>query len=167
MKKKYFPISQGVACQSKWSWSTLFLTEGITRSCHRASESNLTVENFINFHNTNVKIQDRQKMLDGIWPAGGCNYCKRIEGASAAFKRIDKNIFDDTDGLKYGKRYQIGVDLAKYQDWTVIRPKAMENKVICFCVFCSWFLTKRIECHATSKIRLYQFDYAGIISESS
>lgn len=47
-------------------------------------------------------------------------YVKFVEGASSVFKRVEENIFDDKEGLKYGKRYQIGVDLAKYQDFTVI-----------------------------------------------
>lgn len=91
MKKKYFPITQGIACQSKWAWSTVFLSEGITRSCHRASESQLTTENFQNFHNTDVKIADRQKMLDGIWPDGGCNYCRRNEEAGGFSDRLLHN----------------------------------------------------------------------------
>jgi hypothetical protein len=47
-------------------------------------------------------------------------YVKFIDGASSVFKRIDQNIYTEKQELKYGKRYQIGVDLAKYQDFTVI-----------------------------------------------
>jgi len=46
--------------------------------------------------------------------------CKFIDGASSVFKRIDENIYLEEQELKHGKRYQIGVDLAKYQDYTVI-----------------------------------------------
>jgi organic radical activating enzyme len=95
MEKKYFPITQGLACQSKWAWSTVFLAEGMTRSCHRASESSLTVENFSNFHNTDIKLADRQKMLDGIWPEGGCNYCQRNEEAGGFSDRMLHNKIPD------------------------------------------------------------------------
>lgn len=47
-------------------------------------------------------------------------YCKFIEGAGAFFKRVDENT--NTTPFEKGHRYQLGVDLAKYQDWTVITP---------------------------------------------
>ena len=47
-------------------------------------------------------------------------YVKFIDGASSVFKRIEQNIYTEKQELKYGKRYQVGVDLAKYQDFTVI-----------------------------------------------
>jgi hypothetical protein len=50
-------------------------------------------------------------------------YVKFIDGASAVFKRIDENTYvpkGEEDKLVRGKRYQIGIDLAKYQDFTVI-----------------------------------------------
>lgn len=48
-------------------------------------------------------------------------FCKYIEGASSVFKKIEENVFEgEAEPLKYGKRYQMGVDLAKHQDFTVI-----------------------------------------------
>lgn len=79
--KKYFPIKTATACQLKWNWSTIYLNTGITRSCHRTAESELTKENFLAFHNTPQKIDDRHKMLDGIWPETNCGYCREIEEA--------------------------------------------------------------------------------------
>lgn len=85
MDKKYFPIHTETACRLKWSWSTLYLNTGTTASCHRASESILTNENFFNFHNTERKIIDRQTMLEGKWPGHGCEYCRdtELEGAQS------------------------------------------------------------------------------------
>lgn len=79
MTKKVFPIKTDTACQLKWNWSTLYLNSGITRSCHRTSESILSPENFDNFHNTELKLEDRKMMLDGKWPKNSCSYCKNIE----------------------------------------------------------------------------------------
>jgi hypothetical protein len=81
MSNRYFPISTKTACQLKWAWSTIFLYDGTTKSCHRTAESKLTTEDFMNFHNTEVKIQDRISMLNGQWPATNCAYCKEIESA--------------------------------------------------------------------------------------
>ena len=47
---KYFPIKTATACQSKWTWNTLWLNEARSGSCHRAGYDNVTVENF-NLHN--------------------------------------------------------------------------------------------------------------------
>lgn len=88
MEKKYFPIKTQTACQLKWAWSTLYLNTGITRSCHRTAESVLTSENFFEFHNTSLKVHDRQQMLQGLWPEQSCSYCREIEQAGGTSDRI-------------------------------------------------------------------------------
>lgn len=77
--KRFFPIQSETACRLKWSWSTIYLTEAKTASCHRASSANITLENFDNFHNLENKIRDRAIMLEGRWPGSGCEYCRDIE----------------------------------------------------------------------------------------
>lgn len=47
-------------------------------------------------------------------------YCKFIEGAGQFFKRINENRIEETEQVEAGHRYQMGVDLAKYNDFTVI-----------------------------------------------
>ena len=86
--KKYFPIRTQTSCQLKWNWSTLFLNSGVTRSCHRTSESIITSENFADFHNTDIKILDRQLMLQGKWPESNCGYCRNIEQAGGFSDRM-------------------------------------------------------------------------------
>lgn len=76
---KYFPIQTATACRLKWAWSTLYLTEGVTGSCHRASHADLTKDNFNQFHNLTPKLRDRAIMLEGQWPGAGCEYCRDIE----------------------------------------------------------------------------------------
>lgn len=88
MKHKYFPIQTETACQLKWTWSSLYLYEGTTNSCHRVGKSPLTVDTFDHFHNTAKKIQDRQVMLAGEWPTGGCDYCEKIETAGGSSDRM-------------------------------------------------------------------------------
>lgn len=88
---RYFPIKSGIACQSKWAWSTLYLNRGTNHSCHRASTSQLTVDNFNNFHNTDVKVADRKLMLSGQWPTGGCEYCQKIEESGGFSDRMLHN----------------------------------------------------------------------------
>jgi hypothetical protein len=84
-KDIYFPIKQDPACQLKWTWSTLWLTEGTTNSCHRCLHVPLDKENFDSFHNLPHKIKERKIMLEGKWPtienggSGHCTYCKDTE----------------------------------------------------------------------------------------
>ena len=85
---KIFPISTETSCQLKWSWSTLYLNTGVTRSCHRTAESVLSPENFEDFHNTALKQSDRASMLNGQWPEHSCGYCRSIEQAGGVSDRI-------------------------------------------------------------------------------
>ena len=48
-------------------------------------------------------------------------YCKFLEGASSFFRRVAENILHGQREHS-GHQFQMGVDLAKYQDWTVITP---------------------------------------------
>lgn len=48
--------------------------------------------------------------------------CSFIEGAGQFFRRINQNTYDQNKILPEQGDFQLGVDLAKYQDWTVITP---------------------------------------------
>lgn len=91
---EYFPIKQSPACQLKWTWSTLWLTEAKTNSCHRCLAVPLDKDNFDNFHNYPHKIKEREIMLAGKWPtvenggSGHCSYCKDIESNGGMSDRL-------------------------------------------------------------------------------
>ena len=84
---KFFPIRTETACKLKWSWNTLRLYTGGTSSCHRVDADVVDAENFDTFHNTPKKLADRQLMLEGQWPKGGCEYCERVEQAGGSSDR--------------------------------------------------------------------------------
>lgn len=88
-----FPINTATACQSKWTWSTIWLNSGTSSSCHRVKAHPLDPNNFGNFHNLPQKIEDREAMLRGEWPAAGrgCEYCKNIEDAGGWSDRQHNN----------------------------------------------------------------------------
>lgn len=48
--------------------------------------------------------------------------CVPIEGGTSFFSRIKENLWNGQLGQLAGRPFQIGVDLAKYNDWTVITP---------------------------------------------
>jgi len=87
LKDQVFPIHTDTACQLKWNWSTLYLTSELTGSCHRTNHHKFDTETF-DFHNTPTKIEDRQRMLQGLWPKEGCTYCQNIEQAGGQSDRI-------------------------------------------------------------------------------
>lgn len=78
---KIFPIVNDAACVYKWGWNTLGLYDGVTASCHRTEHAPITIENFENFHNSDMVISSRKLMLKGQWPPDhvGCTYCKKLE----------------------------------------------------------------------------------------
>ena len=88
---KIFPINTATSCQAKWSWSTLYLNTGETSSCHRTSRSLVDVDDFDNFHNTDLKIKDRKSMLNGVWPEESCSYCRKLEEAGGVSDRYLMN----------------------------------------------------------------------------
>jgi hypothetical protein len=87
LKNRVFPIHTDTACQLKWNWSTIFLTTEKTASCHRTNHHRFDSEQF-DFHNTPSKLEDRRRMLQGLWPEKGCDYCKDIERAGGHSDRI-------------------------------------------------------------------------------
>lgn len=85
---KVFPIKNASACQYKWAWSTLYLANGNTNSCHRVGGPWLLEDiDFKDFHNHPGKIADRELMIKGEWPNNACHYCKRIEDAGGVSER--------------------------------------------------------------------------------
>ena len=86
---KPFPIKKGLPCQLKWTHSTVYLTDGVSASCHRVLGDRLEVrDGELNFHNLPGKLEARRKMLQGQWPGRGCEHCKHIEEAGGKSDRI-------------------------------------------------------------------------------
>ena len=87
LTNRRFPIVSDTACQLKWTWSTIFLATEKTASCHRTNHHHFDTDTF-DFHNTESKLDDRQRMLESQWPQTGCDYCRNIENAGGDSDRI-------------------------------------------------------------------------------
>ena len=86
---KPFPIKKGLPCQLKWTHSTIYLTDGVSASCHRVRGDPMEVRNGeLNFHNIPAKLEARKKMLRGEWPGRGCEHCKHIEEVGGTSDRM-------------------------------------------------------------------------------
>jgi len=139
MSDKYFPIKTATACQLKWAWSTVFLNSGITRSCHRTAESELTSENFFDFHNTPLKLSDRKMMLEGKWPETNCSYCREIEEVGGFSDRMRQQTIPNLTP----------VELDGDPEAIIISPSIVEvyfnNACNLGCLYCSASLSSTIE----------------------
>jgi hypothetical protein len=138
-KRFPFPIKTETGCQAKWTWSTLWLTHGSTASCHRVRHENIALEDFQNFHNTPKKIADRELMLDGQWPKGGCEYCKDIEQAGG---QSDRKFYLEVENISPH-------ELETNPVATVVTPKIVEvflnNTCNLKCVYCDPGLSSSIQ----------------------
>lgn len=104
-ENKYFPKICDPQCQWKWTWSTLWLSQGTTNSCHRCKKVPLDENNFDNFHNLPHKIKERELMLAGKWPtvenggSGHCTFCKSVEDSGGTSDRMTQlqvpNLYPD------------------------------------------------------------------------
>lgn len=141
----------------KWTWSTIFLHTGETSSCHRVKKSKVTADDFKNFHNTNEKLEDRQLMLAGEWPTGGCEYCKNMEQAGGT---SDRQMH-----LKIPNLVPPELDL----DPTAVSvtPRILEvyldNVCNMSCVYCSDSFSSRI--HQENE-KFGRFESAGVVIEN-
>ena len=61
---KPFPITKGLPCQLKWTHSTIYLTDGVSASCHRVAGDPLEIKNGeLNFHNLPEKLESELTTL--------------------------------------------------------------------------------------------------------
>ena len=91
MKKtayQVFPIQTETSCLLKWSWSTIFLRQGTSSSCHRTDQYPIPADNVGIFHNLPNKVRAREMMRRGEWPQEGCQYCEKIERAGGTSDRM-------------------------------------------------------------------------------
>ena len=69
-------------CLAKWLQCTLDLHNGTTHSCHHPDRHQIPIDELQQspaaLHNTQFKMQQRNKMLEGIRPKE-CEYCWKIE----------------------------------------------------------------------------------------
>lgn len=165
---KQFPIKTATACKLKWAWSTLYLNSGVTRSCHRTAESVLSKESFQNFHNTPIKLQDRQSMLAGQWPENSCGYCREIEQSGGVSDRIRQSTLP----------YRTPVELETDVNATTVTPTLVEvyfnNTCNLGCLYCSPRLSSfiaaenqhhgKFEKHGVTLIRP-DFHYRDLVPE--
>jgi organic radical activating enzyme len=158
MQHRYFPIKTATACQLKWTWSSLYLYEATTNSCHRVTKTPLTLETFADFHNTPKKLADRQLMLEGTWPTGGCDYCEKIELAGGSSDRMLHLAIPDL----------VPPELEHNPTAVSVTPRIVEvyfdNTCNLSCVYCHDGFSSRIQ---QENVRYGRFEKNGLVIENT
>lgn len=157
MTAKWFPIKTETACQLKWSWSTVRLHEGTTSSCHRVNSDSITPETFPTFHNTPKKLLDRQLMLQGQWPQGGCEYCKEIEQAGGISDRLSHLTIPNLSPV------ELDNDVNAVSVSPTILEVYFNNICNLSCVYCWDGFSSKIE---QENRKFGKFDFNGVVIEN-
>jgi organic radical activating enzyme len=157
---KRFPIKEGIPCQLKWTHSTIYLTDGVTASCHRAGYGKIEMDgNNFNFHNTANKIIERTKMLNGEWPSNGCEHCKHIEQAGG---NSDRTIHLEMEGTTAPP--ELDNDLKAVN----VTPRQLEvywgNTCNLKCIYCAAHYSSKI--HQEEK-RFGTFNTDGVVLDAN
>lgn len=165
MDNKFFPINTATSCQLKWAWSTIYLNDGTTSSCHRVGRHPVSLENFDQFHNTPEKIDQRKTMLQGQWPQPlsymsndeGCRYCQKIEENGGFSDRMfHKKVPDLTPR-----------ELFYDSSATVVTPTIVEvflnNTCNLSCTYCSYKNSSQIE---QENIKFGPFQKNGVVLDN-
>jgi wyosine [tRNA(Phe)-imidazoG37] synthetase (radical SAM superfamily) len=152
---KPFPIKKGIPCQLKWGQSTVYLTDGVSASCHRVQGDPLEMRNGeLNFHNLPAKLEARRKMLKGEWPGRGCQHCQHIEEAGGT---SDRQIHLNLEG------YTAPPELDNDLEAVDVTPRNLEvywgNTCNQKCIYCAAHFSSQI--HQEEK-RFGLFDKEGV-----
>lgn len=148
-----FPINTATACQSKWTWSTIWLNQLSTSSCHRVNPIPFKLEEFDNFHNLPQKQHERQLMLKGEWPGNGCEYCRDIERAGGHSDRLHNLPI----------RGMMPPELENNPTATAVTPRLVEifaqNTCNMSCIYCNPNLSSKI---AQENFKFGEFNHGGV-----
>ena len=141
-----FPIRTKTSCQSKWTWSAIYLNQLSTASCHRVKPIKFSIEEFDDFHNIPQKLEDRRQMLKGEWPLGdeqwphgGCESCKYVEDAGGFSDRMHNN------GIRDLTPPEVLTDFEAVKVTPQIVELFAQNTCNLSCMYCNANLSSKIE----------------------
>jgi pyruvate-formate lyase-activating enzyme len=110
-------------CMAKWHHTTIYLHTGETHSCYHPPPHRISREEIKTnpgaLHNTAIKRQERQQMMDGERPEG-CQYCWNIEDLGPDYVS-DRHI--RSSSIYRPDRYQ---SIKRQGAWLDVKPEYIE-----------------------------------------
>ena len=76
------------------------------------------------------EASEEEKLANSIALIEQEYYCAFTENAGAFFRRVRQNTYESDIMLPENGNFQLGVDLAKYADWTVITPFNINSFIV-------------------------------------
>jgi hypothetical protein len=129
-------IFQPVLMENQGTATFVFTPKGKNHSwkiLKMAEENPLWFTSVKSVKDTNVFTEEELEEIRRNTPQSlyGQEYmCEFLDGAGQFFRRVRSNLYDKDQPLTEQGDFQIGVDLAKYQDWTVITPFNLNHFVV-------------------------------------
>lgn len=132
--KIWTAIIQPVLRENKGTATFVFTPKGMNHSFYLVEQAKLNPQEwFVSIKGVNdtavftaqeleeIRIATPQALFDQEYN------CTFIEGAGQFFKGINNILIEESDKIEPNHKYQMGVDLAKYQDFTVITLIDLNN----------------------------------------
>lgn len=139
MNNIIFPVEGKTACIYKWAWSTVFLRQGTSSSCHRTDQAKIPVDNVGSFHNLPNKVRAREMMRRGEWPQEGCQYCEKIEAAGGMSDRL-MQFENEKNNFEYESERRVPIELYNNPGLNEVVPSILEvyfnNTCNMSCLYC-------------------------------
>lgn len=155
-----FPVRTKTSCQSKWTWSAIYLNQLSTASCHRVKPLKFSLEEFDDFHNIPKKLEDRRRMLnnewplgDDQWPHGGCESCKYVEDSGGFSDRMHNN------GIRGLTPPELLTDFSAVKVTPQIVELFAQNTCNLQCIYCNANLSSKIE---QENVKFGHFEQDGV-----
>lgn len=98
------------------SWKLLQMAHDNPKEWYSSIKTVADTSTFTNDELEEIKRNTPQALFEQEY------MCSFVEGAGQFFRRIRESVYPETRVLPERGDFQLGVDLAKYQDWTVLTP---------------------------------------------
>lgn len=148
-KFKRYVSNKDLPCIMKWGYSAINVHMGSSASCYKTSQYKFNINDYGSFHNMPETLDQRQMMLDGIWPGDGCENCKRNENFNENSLRTKSNSFFNIPIKVENEKDLIPKETLQNPRNTYLTPKIIEvnfnNLCNMKCIYCSPINSRLLE----------------------
>lgn len=133
-EKIWTAVIQPILRENKGTATFIFTPKGMNHSWKLLQQAKLNLNEWyvqiLGVDDTNVFTKEELEEIAKATPQDLFEqeyHCKFLEGAGQFFRRVRENRIVEIDKPEPNHKYQMGIDLAKYQDYTVITVVDLHN----------------------------------------